>query len=444
MKKWTFDGLYNQKIVDKAVKIISNEIKNSCGYEPSFGTSDRTIKFTLDKNLPEQGYEILVSDTQVIISGGDERGVLYGAVDFIAEYINGVMPASEDIFLENAFENIFDKPFVPWEKKNEPSIRDRAIWTWGYCIYDYQKFFENMAKLKLNMVVIWNDEIPTNAKTVIECAHSWGIKVFFGYAWGWDNKQNQADYLTDSAVKTLIDGCVKKYENYHLPLDLDGIYFQSFTETKEEYMGERTIANVVTELVNATAKVLLDKYPSLKIQFGLHATSVKNHLDDIAKTDDRLGIVWEDMGAFPYDYRPDCIEGYDEMMALQNKACVLRGADDKFGVVYKGMTKLDWTRFVHQDDSAIGVKRDEFIKERTLKRSSLWRFLRSKWLKNFDYFHDSVKNLVKIKGNSVTVQMLVEDGLLESGADLSLKIASQTLFSANETREEIFAKAVLL
>ena len=279
MQKWTVKTNSDDAVVKRAIEFVSNEVFSSCGYVPQDSDGERVMEFIMDGSVAKQGYDLTITNDRVTIKGGDGNGVLYGAVDFIGEYINGVLTASEDIFLENAFESVFDKPFPSFSKKSVPSIKERGIWSWGHCVYDYKKFFENMAKLKLNMAVIWNDEVPTNALEVINYAHSFGIKVYFGYAWGWDNKQNQSDYLTKEAIAKLKESCVKKYEETHLPLGLDGIYFQSFTETTNEYMGDKTIAEVVTGLVNEISGELLRLYPDLKIQFGLHALSTKNHLD---------------------------------------------------------------------------------------------------------------------------------------------------------------------
>ena len=49
-----------------------------------------------------------------------------------------------------------------------------------------------------------------------------------------------------------------------------------------------------------TAGKILEENPKLHIQFGLHASSVREHLEDISGVDDRVEIVWEDCGAFPF------------------------------------------------------------------------------------------------------------------------------------------------
>ena len=40
----------------------------------------------------------------------------------------------------------------------------REMWTWGYVIYDYKGFVDNMVKCKLNTLIVWNDYLPLNIK----------------------------------------------------------------------------------------------------------------------------------------------------------------------------------------------------------------------------------------------------------------------------------------
>ena len=72
-------------------------------------------------------------------------------------------------------------------------------------------------------------------------------------------------------------------------------------ELHATHIGEKLIAETVVDFVNDTAGALLAKYPDLHIQFGLHAWSVKNHTEYIAKVDPRVYIVWENCGAFPFE-----------------------------------------------------------------------------------------------------------------------------------------------
>ena len=83
------------------------------------------------------------------------------------------------------------------------------------------------------------------------------------------------------------------------------------------------------------------------MQFGLHATSVNNRLEFIKTVDPRIRIVWEDCGAFPFAYMPNNLQNFDATKKFIGEISNLRGKDDRFGVVTKGLVKLDWTQFEH-------------------------------------------------------------------------------------------------
>ena len=104
-------------------------------------------------------------------------GVLYGVMEFnkklatLATHDKEV-PAAPSMRLRNSV------------LTDSPVIENRGIWTWGYVIYDYRRFFDNMARLKMNRLTVWNDRPPVNCRQFIDYAHSRGIKVILGYSWG--------------------------------------------------------------------------------------------------------------------------------------------------------------------------------------------------------------------------------------------------------------------
>jgi hypothetical protein len=55
--------------------------------------------------------------------------------------------------------------------------------------------------------------------------------------------------------------------------------------------------------VNETGRALLAITPDLRIQFGLHATSIVGNYPDLEELDPRISIIWEDAGVMPYDYQ---------------------------------------------------------------------------------------------------------------------------------------------
>lgn len=398
----------------------------------------------------EEGYAIYVGKTPnvdegqtIAIAGADEKGVLYGCMQFINEYCGDVLYKRGYLWGERFFENALERELTEWRVCEVPAVKTRALWTWGYVIYDYKGFFENMARLRLNEVVIWNDRVPFNAKDIVEYAHGLGIKIIWGFAWGWTNKLTQtvAQICSEEGLKKVKANVLTTYEEQYAKTGGDGIYFQSFTELNTDTVNGKCIAEIVTEFVNEIAGELLNRYPDLHIQFGLHATSVKTHLDMIQKVDPRIYIVWEDCGAFPYAYLSDNIGNFDETYALTEELLRLRGKDERFGAVLKGMLNLDWGTFEHHTDSFIlGERTNAFLVERQIKKDKIWKIVRGGWLKNAKYMQKTVA-LMAEKGKDVLVQALVEDAMFENKITLPVAIYAQTLWSPNAPIEEIMEKA---
>ena len=379
----------------KASDIADDELKN-CNLIIIGLQSNPILKKLAEKGLYKnaeckEGYSLKVTKSafddnaqMVIISGYDEAGVLYGAVDFAAYYI----PFAENTHDHgHYFRNIFDGEALPeYESISSPSVSQRGIWSWGHVIYDYKKYIQNMVRLKMNTLIVWNDFLPLNIKEVINEAHEHGIKIYLGFSWGWNEARSQnggLDISDDTALRKISDIILAKYDHEYSKLDIDGIYFQSFTETNVETNHNIVIAERVVKMVNEIAEELFVRKPDLSLMFGLHASSVAQKLEYIKKTDERIMIVWEDCGAFPYAYSPYKIEGFKETCELSEKIAVLRGENDSFGIVSKGLVCLDWSTFEHQTgEFVMGQQSDAFIKKRTEEKSKLWNYVNAYWMKN--------------------------------------------------------------
>ena len=133
--------------------------------------------------LPDQaeGYALRLMDSPwnegrrlLVLAGTDPRGVLYGVQDFNSQIlaIKAEPDRATPALRREAFDSLED-----FTLSDYPKIPERGIWTWGYVIYNYRRFFDNMARLKLNMVTMWNTVPPENIREVIDYAHSRGIRV---------------------------------------------------------------------------------------------------------------------------------------------------------------------------------------------------------------------------------------------------------------------------
>ncbi len=382
-------------------------------------------------------YRITVKDGAVYIEGFDDAGVLYGCIDFFDRYIMRLEYPDTDSYHIDAFER--DLPDFSYS--SYPKVKNRGLWTWGHVIYDYKGYLDNMVKLKLNTLTVWNDRVPFNAKELVAYAHDCGIKVIFGYSWLWSTECAKIpfDQLCDFS-----EGIFEQYEKEYSALGADGIYFQSATELSSETIGGIVIAEAVTNFVNHTASLFFEKYPNLELQFGLHATSVKNKLDFIKKTDPRIRIVWEDCGAFPFSYVPSDVSDFELTGDFTKKIAVLRGEDDRFGVVTKGFTKLDWSAFEHPDAPLyIGVGTKELYRNREARKRKIWKYLQAYWIAYADKAEEMVLLMQEAKDGDLYISALLEDGMFEETVMYPAALYAEMLWDCSQDIKKLLSDVAL-
>lgn len=445
MKKWLLIYEKYNVAVKKVFATVSEYVTVSC-----IDASKANNEEIGDANLiyvgknpyieaPSGGHRIKVfkeNERQIIVITGDgDINTLYGAVDFKNKYL--VKAKNADVHQPiYYFYNLFVDDMPDFDETFKADTKNRALWTWGYVIYDYKGYIDNMVNLKLNMLIIWNDCVPLNAKELVEYAHKNGVKVIWGFSWGWglncmETDVTHLDKITEEVLKT--------YERDYAPIGGDGIYFQTFTETREEKIGDVLIADAAVRLVNDTAKKLLEKYPALHIQFGLHATSVKNKLEFIKNVIPEVSILWEDCGAFPYHYMAKNVDEFDETLKFTKKIRDLR--DGGFGVILKGMTALDWSTFVHQPGPfVIGEYEKEFVDKKAEEKRPIWKYIQSWWIKNAEY----AKKMISLYDENTIVGALVEDGCFEKYAWYPVALYAQMLWDKSRDAEDILCEIGLM
>ncbi len=395
-------------------------------------------KHSLQKLTKPEEYSIDVSNDRVIIEGYDDAGTLYGCIDFYNKYIVKFENTDDgDINFLNVFaqEKLFD-----FSCSSAPSTSHRGIWTWGHVIYNYRNFIDNMMKLKMNTIIIWNDYVPVNAKEMIEYAHNCNIKVIWGYSWLWDTKCDQVNL---NNLYENIDKITDKYEKEYSHLNIDGIYFQSFTELREDKIGDVVIAEAVTEFVNETAKRFFEKFGEMELQFGLHATSVNQKLNYIKNTDPRVRLYWEDCGSFPFAYCPKNTKDFNETKEFTKNIAKLR-ENEKFGVVTKGITKLDWSEFEHLPGSLyIGKCSKRVAHNRVDRKNKTWRYIQSYWMTNADKALDMIKTMCDAKKGDLYITGLVEDGMFEENIMFPVALFSEMMWDCNADVKEMISDVAL-
>ncbi len=284
-----------------------------------------------------------------------------------------------------------------------------------------------MAMLGLNALTIWDDYAPINLREVVSFCHEYGIQVTFGYSWGWDEG---VDALSDQELERWQTLAITKYEHDYLHAKGDGIYFQAFTETTNETIHGTPIAEAVVKWTNSIAGAMLSKWPDLKIQFGLHATSVINKIDVLSRVDPRVNIVWEDVGSFPFAYMSRDTHDLEQTRQLTDRIRHLRPTtdpSDTVGVVLKGQVCLDWSNFEHQKGPyLLGVRSEKQIAKRREKVRTQWHDVQSYWLKNLSLYRYTLRQL-----DGASIYDLVEDASLETDCWFSVALYALSLWDSH-------------
>ena len=138
--------------------------------------------------VPKDGYRIKAyrneNGNEVILLDGDGyANELYAAVDFENVYL--VKAIDADTHMPTYFFNdIFGSyPLPEYDESFTPFIKERALWSWGYVIYDYKGYIDHMLRLKLNELIIWSDFPPENADEVVAYAHKKGVRIIWRFSW---------------------------------------------------------------------------------------------------------------------------------------------------------------------------------------------------------------------------------------------------------------------
>jgi len=412
--------------------------------------SNRWIAQTIDRGLvraPEkaQGFTIACLDAPwgdgkraIVICGADARGTLYGAEEFCARTLYGGLPNDGAEPRRDDFDKMADFTLT-----EAPAIDDRGIWTWGYVIYDYKWFLDNMVKLKMNMLTVWNRTVPLNMDRIIEYAHARGIRIIPGFHWGWGS-DNRFDIANPADLPALKRDIIDTYQREYAGLDIDGIYFQTQTEHNELTRDGRTMAAIARDFVNYVAEGLYEIKPDLHIQFGLHATSIREHYTDFEALDPRVTITWEDAGMLPFSYYPTLgAEGEYEATLEYGKQLAQFRRDSGFAMVPKGWICLRWGReFEFHGPFILGERAPRGIHERLLDRSGYWEGQNQQWYRLFPYAARFYREMLEEKPKSTLVTGLVEDGLFEANIQPSVSLFAETLWNPHQSDHEILARAM--
>jgi hypothetical protein len=369
----------------------------------------------------------------IAIQGADDPGTLYAAEDFNRYYIQDALKY-HGYHYNRRYEPFID-PALPFQKSSYPTIEHRGLLSWGHVIYDYKGYIDNMSRLKLNTLIIWNDIVPLNGRDVVDYAHSRAVKVIWAYSWSWGQQVNPDD---PADLEKWTQYAIDAYEKQYLPTGCDGIYFQAFTETEETTIGGKSISDLVIRWVNHICAALLARHPGLWLQFGLHATSIKGECGKFSSILPEVSILWEDAGSFPYHYDPRHIDTFEDTFEYTRKLLVLRGKQERFGAMLKGFTVLNWERFEHQKGPHIvGTANEYFMRGRKKEKDFYWRYAAPYWLEQAGQMKRFATLVAEAPVRDRVVTALVEDGLWESELHVSLALLSELLWDSSADTKEL-------
>lgn len=431
------NGVYTLHVLP--CEMVGNSAEENAVIIGTYDECDQIRALVSRDEVPENGYLICSMDnpqnptyTYVIITAFGAQELFYGAVDFVDDCLMSLAPVSGG--LRTPCE-VFNHKLPVFKYNSVPTAMTRSVFTWGHSINDYRAYIANLARLKINQLIIWNDYMPLNAKDIVQYAHEYGIQLNWGFAWGWSTNCRKIDLKhLDDLRNQIVQTFLKDYDQRG-----DGIYFQSFTEMEEDRIGDMLVAEAVARFVNDVSSELLEIRPDLHIQFGLHATSVRNHMSYIGMVDSRVEIVWEDCGAFPYHYLPVMIDEQDFQDALDftEKIITLRAIGNN-SFVFKGMMTMDWSKFVHQSGPYImGIASMDQIKSDVEMLSPIWKSFQSEWMQNGKYVHSMSRYITQRTGGNVNLNIA---GALDGGIWFPEALCAQIMWNCNEDYDKILEK----
>jgi len=141
---------------------------------------------------------------------------------------------------------------------------------------------------------------------------------------------------------------------------------------------------------------------------------------------------------------PNAVGDFDQTVELTKKICALRGEDESFGAVLKGLTKLDWYKFEHPTGPYyIGVCSERKAAERIARKKDIWRFLEAYWLANADYANRMVRVIKESTDGNCCLTALVEDGMFEKRIHYPVALLAEMLWNTEADTNELISSVAL-
>lgn len=219
----------------------------------------------------------------------------------------------------------------PFTRCDYPRLQYRGHWTWGCNLPDKPAWIENLSRWKLNELIHWDNFPPADARQYVAFAHERGVRIVWGFGWGWVPAWNftlplEFDHGTGQGVEMCASSefnraffrreIRRKIREDYAPTGCDGVYFQAFTECPKcqcPRCAQRTMGELMLAFVNPIVADIKAEFPGLWVSCGIH-----HDFGDFAylkDLDPRCNIYWE-----------NCVSGTS-----------VRGDGEDFGYIYKSI-----------------------------------------------------------------------------------------------------------
>ena len=365
-----------------------------------------------------------------VVCGADDAGTLYGVRDLTHYHMSELLQALQG-----------RAPARPILFSDAPRIANRGLWTWAGRIYDYRGYLDHMSEWKMNLLVVWNRVVPTNAREVITYAHHRGIRVVWGYSWAWEHQVCPSNKAQRQEWKERV---LATYRSQYAPLHPDGIYFQVFTEAQLcrcPACRRKTEGQLVYEWCQPIIEALLKENPSLWVQAGLHyLPDMGESYSALARLDPRVAIIWEDLGAFPFTYEPTETTGSKQANELVTTLGRIRSGREDFGLVVKGFYNGLWGPSQSEPMGVTGaaeprrLAQDEELVATWARRERAWRA-------NLPMYLATVRTMAQSPARGKTLLALVENGLWEARQWLPVVLFAEGAWNPDRPAKELISQA---
>ena len=164
-----------------------------------------------------------------------------------------------------------------------------------------------------------------------------------------------------------------------------------------------------------------------------------NDLDEIAKVDPRVEILWEDCGEFPYGYEAFVVDEkrFENTLSFTKKLLELRGGAG-VGLVFKGVMMLDWTKFFSQHGHYVmGENHREIAAHDRHIRAKGWRMFSAQWMQSGQRVAQILQYIQDHKLSQVDMCLA---GTFDGGIYLPMALCAQLYWDCREDYPELLKR----